>query len=183
MRRKKILFAVVALLLLIPALLFLREYLLLRRLHSAWQNTPKASSDSTKIEPLQNEKKQRPPAKAKALVSQVVRSGDGSYVTAKADLAGFKTAIEENPELLSRWGSAHWKILGDIPALCLRQLAADAPARLLGVEPGDCITHIDGETVNQPQRNMLIWMGLPLRRRIVIETLRHGKKITYDLRQ
>ncbi|HRP69792.1 MAG TPA: hypothetical protein PLY93_09710, partial [Turneriella sp.] len=82
---------------------------------------------------------------------------------------------------LRAWGKLGWKVLGDIPALCIRRLADETPFSVLGVLEGECITHIDGETVNQPTRNFGIWLTLSSRKTLDIDTLRLGRKMSYHL--
>lgn len=160
-------------LLLIAAAVFVREYLYLKKIRTALQN----STQTTQSAPTAREPVAR--SLEAPLVSQISRSG--GVIRARADFAAFKKKVEANPELLQQWGSIYWKILDDIPALCIRALAESSPFRALGAQAGDCITHIDGETVNQPLRNMAIWMSLPARSQITIDTLRAAKKISYVL--
>lgn len=175
-RTFKILTLTALLLIAVMGGVLLREYLMLRRI----QATLKSAGN---VLPGQKDTKEEvnPPAIRQPLVAQVSRSADGSRVKARVGFAAFKRLVESHPELISRWGRVGWKVLDDIPGLCLRSLAADAPFRILGVEAGDCITHIDGETVNQPMRNMGIWLTLGARSRLIVDTLRGDRRISYEL--
>ncbi|GAB4439567.1 MAG: hypothetical protein OHK0011_22140 [Turneriella sp.] len=175
-RRLIKIFAIVALILLgVFAGVLLREYLMLKKI----QATLRPSPSQTNSEPPREK-----PAEAVAeapLVSAVTRSADGSVVRARADFSVFKKKVEARPELLRQWGRVGWKIVGDVPALCVHHVADEAPFRPLGVKDGDCITHIDGESINQPMRNLGIWLTLPARSRLKIDTLRDGRRISYEL--
>ncbi len=173
----KILSFAVLLLLAICAAILLREYLMLKKIQATLQQTPSQT---------RNEPPRTAPAATEAipdspLVSAISRSADGGLVRARANFSAFKKKVESHPELLQQWGRVGWKIVGDIPALCIRSVAEHAPFRPLGVRNGDCITHIDGESINQPMRNMAIWLTLPARRRLKVDTLREGRRITYEL--
>lgn len=173
MSRGKIIFIACVVLIGIAAALALREYLLLKRI----QKTFKAAT-------LPPDKKEGGtvviPAADVAKMVYAVKRGETS-VSARARFGAFKKAVEARPEVLRDWGTLGWKILEDTPALCIRHLGAETPFKPLGVVQGECITHIDGETVNQPMRNLGIWLTLGARSSIRIDTLRGGRKITYHL--
>lgn len=167
----------IALLLLIAvsAGVLLREYLMLKKIQATLRQSP----SQVKNEPQRNVPAEDVPETP--LVSAVSRSADGRHVRARANFSVFKKKVEAHPELLRQWGRVGWKVLGDVPALCVRSVADDAPFRPLGVQGGDCITHIDGESINQPMRNMGIWLTLPARSRLKIDTVRGEKRISYEL--
>jgi hypothetical protein len=173
MSRGKIIFISSAVLIGIAATLALREYLLLKRIQETFKQAAPSAGDkqTTAVAP--------PVAEATRMVYAVKRTE--SSVNARARFAAFKKAIEARPEILRTWGTLGWKILDDIPALCVRSLGHETPFKPLGVIQGECITHIDGETVNQPMRNLGIWLTLGARSSIRIDTLRHGRKISYHL--
>jgi hypothetical protein len=161
--------------------LVLREYLMLRKLAKSLTGL-----SVTQETPVQNMKlDERGPSADAAptpkIVLQVKHSTDGSQVTARVSFRAFKRLIELNPQIAHTWGRVGWKILGDTPALCLRQLTRNTPLTALGVQSGDCITHLDDETINQPLRNLGIWLGLGNRRYLSVETLRQGKRLSYKL--
>lgn len=163
------------LLLAVSAGVLLREYLMLKKIQATLRQSPSQ---------IKNEPEQNTPAEAvpeAPLVSAVSRSADGRYIRARANFSVFKKKVEAHPEILRQWGRVGWKIVGDVPALCVRSVGETAPFRPLGVKDGDCITHIDGESINQPMRNMGIWLTLPARSRLKIDTLRDGKRISYEL--
>lgn len=176
MSRGRIIFITSVILLGIAAALAFREYLLLKRIQDTLKATasvkPAAGGTQTQSETVVAQ----PPA---PIVYAVKRSGDS--VTGRARFAAFKKAVEANPEILRAWGSLGWKVLDDTPALCIRNLGENTPFKPLGVTGGECITHIDGETVNQPMRNLSIWVTLSARSSIRIDTLRSGRKISYHL--
>lgn len=176
-RTFKILTLAALLLIAVMGGVLLREYLMLRRI----QATLKSAGSALPAQKDAKKEEVNPTAIRQPLIAQVSRSADGSRVKARVGFAAFKKMVESHPELISRWGRVGWKVLEDIPGLCLRSLAADAPFRVLGVEAGDCITHIDGETVNQPMRNMGIWLTLGARSRLIVDTLRGGRRISYEL--
>lgn len=163
------------LLMAVSAGVLLREYMMLKKIQATLRQTPSQAKDVPQGETPAEAVPETP------LVYAVSRSADGSLVRARANFSVFKKKVEARPELLRQWGRVGWKIVGDVPALCVRHVADDAPFRPLGVKDGDCITHIDGETVNQPVRNMGIWLTLPARSRLKIDTLREGKRISYEL--
>lgn len=171
MSRGKIIFIAAAGLLGIAAVLALREYLMLKRIQETFRQPP-PTKEATASEPALA-------AEAPKMVYAVKRAG--ATITARARFGAFKKAVEARPELLRTWGSLGWKILEDTPALCIRHLGEDTPFKALGVVSGECITHIDGETVNQPMRNLGIWLTLGARSSIRIDTLRGGQKISYNL--
>ncbi len=171
----RVLFITFCLLLGVAAVIATREYLLLRNI----QQVMDISASPGQIAPGA-EKTATVPIKT-SFVTAVKRRDGGSHVSARVDFAAFKKAVEKNPALIARWGALRWKVLEDIPALCVRNLGADTPLAPLGVRSGDCITHLDGETVNQPMRNLGIWLTLARRRSLTVETLRDGEKITYLL--
>lgn len=161
------------LLLAVAAIIAMREYLLLRNIQQVMNTstTPTAA-------PPSGEKTVIEPAKI-AFVTSVKRSGNG--VSARVDFAAFKKAVEKDPAILASWGTLRWKVLEDTPALCVRNLGAGTPLAPLGVRSGDCITKLDGETINQPMRNLGIWLTLAQRSTLRVETLRDGETITYSL--
>jgi hypothetical protein len=168
--------AIVALLLLaVFAGVLLRECMMLKKIQATLRQSPSQAK---------NEPQREAPAETvpeAPLVSGVSRSADGSVVRARANFSVFKKKVEARPELLRQWGHVVWKIVGDVPALCVRSIGDTAPFRPLGVKDGDCITHIDGESINQPMRNMGIWLTLPARSRLKVDTLRDGRRISYEL--
>jgi hypothetical protein len=175
-RRATRIITIAALLLLaVAAGVLLREYLMLKKIQA------------TLRQPANTINRESPPAGTPKtppeapLVSAVSRSADGSLVRARANFSLFKKKVEAQPEILQQWGRLVWKIVEDMPALCVRSVTDEAPFRLLGVKSGDCITHLDGESINQPMRNMGIWLTLPARSRLRIDTLRNGKRISYEL--
>lgn len=177
-RRALKIIAVTALLLLaVSAGVLLREYLMFRKI----QATLRRPAGAATREPLPPPTAAATTAPEAPLVSAVSRSADASLVRARANFSAFKARVEAHPELLRQWGSVGWKILEDIPALCVRSVSAQSPFAALGVMGGDCITHIDGESINQPARNMGIWLTLAARSRLKIDTLRNGKRISYEL--
>lgn len=171
----RVLFITFALLLGVAAIVAIREYLLLRNI----QQVMEKSASPAPVAP-DSEKPAIEPVKV-PFVTAVKRRAGGSLVSARVDFAAFKKAVEKNPAVLSAWGTLRWKVLEDIPALCVRNLGADTPLAPLGVRSGDCITQLDGETVNQPMRNLGIWLTLGSRSTLTVETLRDGEKITYTL--
>ena len=174
-RALKVITVTALLLLAVSAGVLLRQYLLLRKIQATLRL------------PAGAETREPPPTAAATtapdapLVSAVSRSADGSLVRARANFSAFKKRVEAHPELLRQWGRVGWKIVGDVPALCVHSVADEAPFLPLGVQGGDCITHIDGESINQPVRNMGIWLSLSARSRLKIDTLRNGKRISYEL--
>lgn len=169
----------VVVLLTVGAAVLLREYLMLRRLSDTFSS---AKTDIVSEEPgAEKEKIESVAAAATPLVYQVKTSADGNRVDARVSFKAFKRMVEANPRLVNSWGRIGWKVLGDVPALCLRSLAAGTAFAKLGVQSGDCITHFDGETVNQPLRNLGIWLTLGSRRHLKVDTLRAGQRITYNL--
>jgi C-terminal processing protease CtpA/Prc len=175
-RRTIKMIAMVALLLIaVFAGVLLREYMMLKKIQASLRQMPAEAQKET-----HREKAAETLPEAR-LVLAVSRSADGSLVRARANFSLFKKRVEAQPELLHKWGRVVWSITEDLPALCVRSLADDSPFRLLGVKSGDCITHIDGESINQPMRNMAIWLTLPARSRLKIDTLRDGKRISYEL--
>ncbi len=173
MSRGKIIFIASVILIAVAAMLALREYLMLKRIQDTFR-MPAATAETRNPATAASA-----PAEPVKMVYGVKRSGDS--VSARARFSAFKKAVETRPEVLRTWGSLGWKILEDIPALCIRHLGDEAPFRTLGVVQGECITHIDGETVNQPMRNLGIWLTLGARSSIRIDTLRDGRKISYHL--
>ena len=171
MSRGRIIFITASLLLTVAAVLALREYLMLKRIQEVFRQPPAAKEAPASEMPVVTE--------APKMVYGVKRSGD--IISARARFGAFKKAVEARPELLRAWGSLGWKILDDTPALCIRHLGEETPFKALGVVSGECITHIDGETVNQPMRNLGIWLTLGARSGIRIDTLRAGRKISYHL--
>lgn len=171
----RVLFITLALLLGVAAAIAIREYLLLRNIQQV-MNTSASPAPAITPEPKTTAEPPRTP-----FVTAVKRREGGSRISARVDFSAFKKAVEKNPAALASWGTLRWKVLEDIPALCVRNLGADTPLTPLGVRSGDCITHLDGETVNQPLRNLGIWLTLGSRHSLTIETLRDGKQITYTL--
>lgn len=171
----RVLFITFSLLLAVAAVVAMREYLLLRNIQQV-MNTSASSVPAVTPEQKTTAEPPRTP-----FVTAVKRRDGGSRVSARVDFAAFKKAVEKNPAVLAGWGTLRWKVLEDIPALCVRNLGADTPLTPLGVRSGDCITHLDGETVNQPLRNLGIWLTLGSRKSLLVETLRDGEKITYIL--
>lgn len=171
----RVLFITFSLLLAVAAVVAIREYLLLRNIQHV-MNTSAASvpENTTKVIPTTEPPKTQ-------FVSAVKRRDGGSRISARVDFAAFKKAIEKDPAVLSAWGTLRWKVLEDTPALCVRNLGRDTPLAPLGVQSGDCITQLDGETINQPMRNLGIWLTLGSRSVLTIETLRDEKKIIYTL--
>lgn len=169
----------VALLLAVAAAVLVREYLLLRSLAASFaaaKNDTPATPDSARLE-------KAPAAQAEnaALVYQVKTSAGGNRVDARVSFKAFKRLVEANPRLVHTWGRIGWKVLGDVPALCLRSVAPGTAFTKLGVQSGDCITHFDGETVNQPLRNLGIWLTLASRKNLKVDTVRAGQRISYHL--
>jgi hypothetical protein len=169
-RSLKIVLVAAGIITLIAGAVLMREYLLLRRIQATILSGTKQNSQQSLAAP----------SPATWHYVQQVRFSEGR-VEAMARFAAFKKTIEANPRLLAGWGTLGWKVLGDIPALCIRSLAASTPFAPLGVTNGECITHIDGETINQPLRNLAIWMTLSSRSNLRIDTLRAGKRISYHL--
>lgn len=175
----------------------LREYVLLKRIESVLRAPLYMKADSSASAP----------PKPIKLVQNLEMSDDGTKITARVRFAAFKQMVESNPEIITAWGRFGWKVLpaaaipvdspestgsrgpspsmalGDIPALCIRRLGADNPLAALKAEAGDCVTHIDGESVNQPMRNLAIWVGLARREVIHVVVLRHGKRVAYEFRR
>jgi hypothetical protein len=174
MSRSRILFITCLILIAVAAALALREYLLLKRIQETLTMPPVGETRDAAAPSLLP-----PPAANTKMVYAVKRAGN--HIEARARFGVFKKAIESHPEILRAWGSLGWKILEDIPALCIRNLGETTPFSPLGVTSGECITHIDGETVNQPMRNLGIWLTLGSRSSIRIETLRGGRKLSYHL--
>ena len=170
----RVLFITFSLLLAVAAVVAIREYLLLRNIQQV-MNT--SASPAPAVTPAQ--KAAAEPARTPFVTA--VKRREGGRVSARVDFAAFKKAVEKNPAVLAGWGTLRWKVLEDIPALFVRNLGADTPLTPLGVRSGDCITHLDGETVNQPLRNLGIWLTLGSRSTLKVETLRDGEKITYIL--
>ena len=171
----RVLFITLCLLLGVASVIAIREYLLLRSIQQV-MNTSASPAPAATAEPKATAEPPKSP-----LVTAVKRREGGSRVSARVDFAAFKKAVEKNPAILASWGTLRWKVLDDIPALCVRNLGAETPLTPLGVKSGDCITHLDGETVNQPMRNLGIWLTLGSRSTLTVETLRDGEKITYSL--
>lgn len=169
----------VLVLLAVGGAVLLREYILLRKLAESFAlpNGGNAPAGGARAD----EKPGAQATQAPALVLQVKRSASGDRVDARVAFKTFKRLVEANPKLVHTWGRIGWKVLGDIPALCLRSVAPETAFTKLGVQSGDCVTHIDGETVNQPLRNLGIWVTLGSRQRLTIDTLRHGRRISYHL--
>lgn len=165
----------ILLLLAVAAGVLLREYLSLRRIQATLRQSVEPNAAQTQPTAAPG------PGYGDRFLTAVARSADGGLVRANANFAAFRRTVESKPELLQQWGRLGWKIVGDLPALCVRKLAGQAPFRVLGVREGDCITHIDGESINQPVRNMGIWLTLSARSRLKIDTLRGAKRISYDL--
>lgn len=157
----------------VAVMVAVREYLLLRSIERALVNTPEPAKPGAE--------KQSPAPEKPRYVQSVRREADGAVIRARVNFAAFKRAVEANPAQLSAWGSVGWKVLDDTPALCLKRLASESPFTPLGVQKGDCITHLDGETVNQPMRNLGIWLTLGSRKALTVDTLRDGEKIRYYL--
>ena len=167
--------------LLVAGGLLLREYLMLRQLaKSLTAPPPSREAPAQSMKPGEQGYVTRA-ATTTNIVMQVRRSATGNQVAARVSFRAFKRLIESNPQIAHTWGRVGWKILGDTPALCLRQLTTGTPLTALGVQSGDCITHLDGETVNQPLRNLGIWLGLGTRKMLSVDTLRQGKRISYTL--
>jgi C-terminal processing protease CtpA/Prc len=164
--------------LLITGAVLVREYLLLRRLADSFA-LPKSSSRAGGI--TDEEKPAEQAVRTAPLVQQVKRSATGNRVDARVSFKAFKRLVETNPRQAHTWGQIGWKVLGDVPALCLRSVSPGTVFTTLGVQSGDCITHLDGETVNQPLRNLGIWVTLGSRKQLTVDTLREGRRITYNL--
>jgi hypothetical protein len=171
----RMLFITFSLLLAVAAVVTIREYLLLRNIQQVMNTSTSPAPAATPEQKATAEPPRTP------FVTSVKRREGGSRVSARVDFAAFKRAVEKNPAVLATWGTLRWKVLEDIPALCVRNLGADTPLTPLGVKSGDCITQLDGETVNQPMRNLGIWLTLGSRSTLTVETLRDGEKITYIL--
>lgn len=172
--RFRYIFIAILVLLAIAGALALREYLLLKKIQATLMKPPGKAADSAVERPAVTPQKLR-------LVENIRISGDGSHVSASVRFASFKHMVEQNPEILRAWGRLVWKVLGNTPALCFKALSPSAPMAPLGAEVGECIVTLDGETVNQPMRNLGIWMTLSSREQINIETRRSGRKISYRL--
>ncbi|AFM14750.1 hypothetical protein [Turneriella parva] len=169
----------VALLLAIAAAVLVREYLVLRSLAASFA----AAKNDTLTTPDSGRTEKAPAAQGEnvALISQVKTSAGGNRVDARVSFKAFKRLVEANPKLAQSWGRIGWKVLGDVPALCLRIVAPGTAFTKLGVQSGDCITHFDGETVNQPLRNLGIWLTLGSRKALKVDTVRAGQRISYHL--
>lgn len=157
----------------------LREYLLLKKIQATFMKPPGKVGHDAAEKPAIAAQKLR-------LVENIRISSDGQRVSASVRFAAFKHMVEQNPEILRAWGRLVWKVLptgamGDTAALCFKALSPTAPMAPLGAEVGECIVSLDGESVNQPMRNLGIWMTLGSREHVDIETRRGGKKITYRL--
>lgn len=164
-----------SLLLAVSGIVAIREYLLLKNIEQVLlTSAPPLTAEKSNTRPITESQKTR-------IVTGVARRDAGSRIVARVNFVAFKKTVEKNPAVLSTWGSLRWKVLEDIPALCIRNLGADTPLTPLGVQSGDCITHLDGETVNQPMRNLGIWLTLGSRASLTIETLRGTQKISYIL--
>lgn len=178
-------------LLAIAAAVALREYMLLKKIQATLMKPPGKANDQAAERPA------IPPQKLR-LVENIRISEDGSRVSANVRFSLFKNLVEQNPEILRTWGRLAWKVLPasaihgsrgpspsvaleDVPALCFKALSPSAPMAPLGAEVGECIINLDGETVNQPMRNLGIWMTLGSREHVDIETRRAGRKIAYRL--
>lgn len=159
-------------LLAIAGALALREYLLLKKIQATLMKPPGKTTESAAEKPAPTPQKLH-------LVENIRISADGSRVEAGVRLSAFKQLVEKNPEILRAWGRLAWKVLKNTPALCFKALSPNAPMAPLGAEVGECIVTLDGETVNQPMRNLGIWMTLGSRERVDIETLRGNRKISY----
>jgi len=166
---KKALLTTFVILILVGAGVFVREYLLLKRIESALRSPVKSDSQTTAA------------PKPIKLVHSFQVADDKSSATARVRFAAFKDMIEHNPQILAAWGRFNWRVIGDTPALCIKSLAPKSPLTEIGAEVGDCVTHLDGETVNQPMRNLAIWVGLHRRDHLSVILLRHGKRIRYEL--
>lgn len=169
----------VVLLLSVGAALLVREYLLLRSLAASFAG---AKNDTPAIaETARADKTPAAQGENVALVYQVRTSAGGHRVDARVSFKAFKRLVEANPRLVHSWGRISWKVLGDVPALCLRSITPGTAFTKLGVQSGDCVTHFDGETVNQPLRNLGIWLTLASRKSLKIDTVRAGQRISYHL--
>jgi hypothetical protein len=172
---KRWIFISILVLLAIAGGVALREYLLLKKIQATLMKPPEKAGGKAAEKPATMPPKLR-------LVENIRISGEGQRVSASVRFSAFKQLVEENPDILRAWGRLAWKVLGgDTPALCFKALSPNAPMAPLGAEVGECIVTLDGETVNQPMRNLGIWMTLGSRERVDIETRRAGKKISYRL--
>jgi hypothetical protein len=155
--------------------LVLREYILLRRLKAVltYNGIEKPDQRAPSIQAVS------PPQSS--IVRDVHFYANGNEIRARVNFAEFKRFVEANAASVRGWGKVIWKVLDDTPALCLKSLATDTPLRPLAVRSGDCITMLDGETINQPLRNLGIWLSLSARSNLKITTLRKGREITYHL--
>lgn len=176
MARKVLRITLVSLLLFFcaAAIIFWREYKMLKRIETTLQgrNTTEKENIPSEDTPVQA---------APQLVKNVVFSRNRDRIQAKVNFRAFKSWVENEPEILRAWGRGHWKVLGDTAAFCLKRVSDNAPLKALGVKSGDCIVELDGESVNQPMRNMGIWMSLAQRKSLEIVALRSRQRITYTL--
>lgn len=174
---KKVIYTLVIFVLLfvgVSGILLWREYRMLKRIETTLQAKNPTGQEN------------KPPDEAPAknvplLVKNVVFSQNRERVQARVNFRAFKSWVENEPEILRVWGQAHWKILGDTAAFCLKRVSNNAPLKALGVKSGDCIIELNGETVNQPMRNMAVWMSLAQRKNLEIVALRNRQRITYTL--
>ncbi len=167
--------------LLVAGGLLLREYLLLRQLAKSFTIAVPPAITPGQTAPTAAQGARSDTVPAPRIVLQVRHSQTGNHVHARVSFRAFKRLVESNPQIAQTWGRVGWKILGDTPALCLRNLSGGTPLTALGVRSGDCITHLDGETINQPLRNLGIWMGLGSRKQLSVDTLRQGQRLSYTL--
>lgn len=162
-------------LLLVAGLLALREYLLLRNLKKVISSPP--ISSTTPLAAERQSETQIP------LVSNIRRTAGGAVIHAQVDFPAVRRMVEKSPAVVNTWGTVAWKVVNDTPALCLRKIPAESPLRQLSAKPGDCIIELDGQTVNQPMRNLGIWLTLPARKELRIKTWRGNSEISYILRR
>lgn len=174
MKLRTLLIICLALILFAGGVVVLREYATLRKIENVIRDVQNEKKTATDVNPSGEKIPVIP------LVVSVEHTSGGA-ITARVNFSAFKNLIEANPAILARWGTLRWKVLGDIPALCIKHLASGNPFMKLGAQEGDCITTIDGETINQPVRNLGIWMSLGARKRLLVETLRDGEIIRYNL--
>ncbi|MFO1525582.1 MAG: hypothetical protein U1F16_06375 [Turneriella sp.] len=176
-RVAKVALITIAILLAIGAMVLIKEYLLLKKIERAMKSPSPAQAEAKSG----TDSAESAEPRRQAFVTKVTRQSGGDQVTAYVNFAAFRRTVEAQPEAISRWGSLRWKVLEDTPALCIRNLAQTTPFSALGVAAGDCITHLDGESINQPMRNLGIWLSLARRERLTVDTLRGDRKISYTL--
>ncbi|MBV6493108.1 MAG: hypothetical protein LDLANPLL_01123 [Turneriella sp.] len=180
---KKAVLAVIAILLITAAFLFLKEYFLLKKIESVLKDASSGNTAQAQTKNQENLEENLSSIKKEIPLFVYGVKQNGNTISARVHFAKFKSTVERSPEILRSWGHLGWKVLEDIPALCIKNLGERTPFSPLGVRPGECIIEINGETINQPMRNLGIWLTLQNRKNLHIVTLRAGKRVEYFLRK